>query len=469
MIDKNLMNNLAQNDTFDHIKKMADEILMFNLTKEAYAYIKNMKDVLVGNDEFKDTYPDKYRVYFDYYIKFKFLTLNRIEAEELSDFFMKYWVEQYNIDSFIDQTFFDLFDVCMMRIFVYADRDAYKEKVLEALQENKQELFSYEILDEDQLKENHSSPQHNIMTVGKLLQDFYKENNNKPLDLVNINKYLDKLQNKKKIGLEERRKVLHLLSFYKVLKTSSLDPSGIEEVYLFIDDKTEGVRIFNKGTVESINKPNISEVIDGVFSLFSTTKGVNSITREIPKEIANKQNQLMEKYILSSLNWNSIKSEMTKDKKLYIKPAQFQKYFHQAINSKDKEKIVAGLYTLAYFGHLDEIFERDQKIKEIFVAHLQKKFTAQLAEHFSKGLREPVYLSYFLQHILKDILRLSENESAVLAIKLVNELKRAPLRQGYEGQAGDKQYIAIAYGDLESGEFKWKEIIEKENKLYLEK
>lgn len=131
--------------------------------------------------------------------------------------------------------------------------------------------------------------------------------------------------------------------------------------------------------------------------------------------------------------------------------------FHQAINSKDKNSIYLHLFVFARQGNLDEIFEHDVKIKEIFEKHLTKKFSKKIANHFEKNLREPVYMSYFLQHILKDILKLDENESAVLAIKLVNELKRA----------GDKQYLPIAYGDLKTGVFKWKGIMEKNDKLEL--
>ncbi len=131
--------------------------------------------------------------------------------------------------------------------------------------------------------------------------------------------------------------------------------------------------------------------------------------------------------------------------------------FHQVINSKDKDNIYLYLFVFAKKGKLDEIFEQDLKIKEIFIQHLNKKFSKKIADHFANNLREPVYLSYFLQHILKDILKLNDGESAVLAIKLVNELKRA----------GDKQYLPIAYGDLKIGEFKWKIILEKDDRLEL--
>jgi len=175
------------------------------------------------------------------------------------------------------------------------------------------------------------------------------------------------------------------------------------------------------------------------------------------KEDNDKKEKILQDYIKYQKFINKIilKSEILlkePDKSLHGK-------FHQVINDKDKSGIYLFLFIFAKQGNLDEIFERDDKIKEIFKKHLAKKFTEKIANHFEKNLREPVYLSYFLQHILKDILKLDENESAVLAIKLVNELKRA----------GDKQYLPIAYGDLKEGIFKWKGIVEKDDKLELEK
>ncbi len=168
------------------------------------------------------------------------------------------------------------------------------------------------------------------------------------------------------------------------------------------------------------------------------------------------KNKLLSNYRLDTIRWEEVRGIASKIGKLE-KQKEFLLKFHQFINSRDKEGILASLLVLAKQGKLDEIFEIDKKIRDIFAQHLQKKFSEKLAQHFLQNLREPVYISYFLQHLLKDILKLDENESAVIAIKLANELKRA----------GDKEYLAIAYGDLSDGTFKWKTIIEEDAKLTL--
>lgn len=173
------------------------------------------------------------------------------------------------------------------------------------------------------------------------------------------------------------------------------------------------------------------------------------------KEDIDKKEKILQDYIKYQKFINNI--ILKSEKLLKESEKSLHSKFHQVINDKDKTGIYLFLFIFAKQGKLDEIFERDDKIKEIFKKHLAKKFSEKIADHFAKNLREPVYLSYFLQHILKDILKLDDNESAVLAIKLVNELKRA----------GDKQYLPIAYGDLKAGVFKWKGIIEKDDRLEL--
>jgi len=166
---------------------------------------------------------------------------------------------------------------------------------------------------------------------------------------------------------------------------------------------------------------------------------------------------LLHNYVVRAVNWQEVVVRAQELLQIAGDTTKFQLQFHQAINQRDSKEIAAYLFALAHQGKLDEIFEYDKKVRDIFYKHLVKKFSAELGAHFKSNLRQPVYLSYFLQHVLKDILKFSDNESAVIAVKLTNELKRA----------GDKEYLPIAYGDLETGAFKWKTIIEKDDTLDL--
>ncbi len=167
--------------------------------------------------------------------------------------------------------------------------------------------------------------------------------------------------------------------------------------------------------------------------------------------------KLLANYKVTTFDWNKIKQTAQRFYKITDRSKLLQQ-LHQAINKRDGVKIIAALLILAKRGELDEIFIIDKKIKDIFAKHLRQKFSDKLANHFLNNLKDPVYISYFLQHLFKDILKLSENESAVIAVKLANELKKA----------GDKEYLSIAYGDLADGKFKWKTIARDGDKLILE-
>ncbi len=218
-------------------------------------------------------------------------------------------------------------------------------------------------------------------------------------------------------------------------------PKNITEIY-------EQIR-----EIEELKRAELEFAQDLEF--YNQTK--NILARMSTEQVEDLNDRLLVNYQLKNLSWSDIFLKSNYVSKEYKKINEFFKNFHEQINKKDPIAITAYLLVLAKQGSLDEIFERDDKIKEIFSKHLEKKFSKKIANHFAKNLREPVYLSYFLQHILKDILKLDDNESAVLAIKLVNELKRA----------GDKQYLPIAYGDLQAGSFKWKAIIDKDDRLEL--
>jgi hypothetical protein len=294
--------------------------------------------------------------------------------------------------------------------------------------------------------------------VAELLINFANQLINKELNIITITNYLDVKQ--KEFGLDEtiRNKIGHLLKFYKTLTTSSMDAEGAEEVVIYVDEVDHKFKALKKGVIEEIKMDNLADIEKTIATLY---------------EIRNKNNVaesdykfLIKAYKLTQVDWNKVVSEANKLAGAVNIQSEFQKDFHNAINTKNTLLLISYLFILARQGVLDEIFERDEKIKEIFKAHLAKKFSVKLAEHFEHNLRAPVYLSYFLQHILKDILKFDENESAVLAIKLVNELKRSVSTD--LGQVEGKQYLSIAYGDLPTGTFKWKEIMEKDDSLELQ-
>jgi len=449
IVNEKKLINIADANIYSQLTTYLQQIINEWQFEKAADFKYAFKIYLEQNPNFIKMFPNEYTIYNELYVKCKFLTLSQFVLSELVDFFREHWIEQYDITFYTDRQstiFFDLFDACMMGELIYEDRDEWKNKIIKSLKENNQVLFTVQ---NKEVEKNRASS--NKVTVGELIVTFENNLKNKRIEFITITNYLDRLQKEYTIDEQIKNKIAHLLKFYKVLVTSSMDALGAEEVMTYIDEEDHKFKVLKKGIIEEIKMDNLAELEKTISSLYELRNKNNATELDYKS--------LIQAYRLTQVDWDKIVKESNKILGSVNIESEFQKNFHNAINTKNSLLLITYLFILAQKGHLDEIFERDIKIKEIFKAHLAKKFTAKLASHFEANLREPVYLSYFLQHILKDILKLNENESAVLAIKLVNELKRA----------GDKQYLPIAYGDLKEGIFKWKGIVEKDDKLELEK
>ena len=144
---------------------------------------------------------------------------------------------------------------------------------------------------------------------------------------------------------------------------------------------------------------------------------------------------------------------------LYQDQSEFIKQFYQAINDRNRDKVLGALGVLAQQGKLLDILADDKKIQSLYDKYLTKKYGVEVAQDFAEHPTRPAYLSYFLQHLLIDTLKMSGNDSAALASHLFNEQQKA---------AGQEAEMPT-YGDLETQEFKWRKIISQDNKLIMEK
>ncbi len=141
---------------------------------------------------------------------------------------------------------------------------------------------------------------------------------------------------------------------------------------------------------------------------------------------------------------------------LFSDVTSFTKEFYQVINDRDIDKVIGALWVIAEHGELTTLLVNDKKIQSLYSKHLARKFSESIAEHFDLHPEEPVYLSYFLQYLLQETLKMEETNAAALAIHLLNE-ERKTTRQAVP---------AIAYGDMTSVSFKWNDI--KDQETYLE-
>lgn len=143
--------------------------------------------------------------------------------------------------------------------------------------------------------------------------------------------------------------------------------------------------------------------------------------------------------------------------KLYPKKESFTKAFYQAINDRAQEKVVGALLVLASEGDLLSLFKKDRKIKNLYARHLAKKFGHEVADYFQEHVDDLAYFSYFLQHLLRDTLKIDDATAAIIAIHLLNDFQAAT----------GKQVEMIAFGDIVAQTFKWKKVEAREGRLIL--
>ena len=135
----------------------------------------------------------------------------------------------------------------------------------------------------------------------------------------------------------------------------------------------------------------------------------------------------------------------------------FTKHFYLAINNRNIDGVVAALWALAERGKLLYLLSEDKKISALLAKHLEKKFNLQIADHFGENKDGIGYLAYFLRHLLVDTLKITESDSAALVIHLLNQQSSTT---GIETEM-------IAYGDIKTNKFMWRDIVNVDDKLVL--
>ncbi len=450
--------DLREEDWINALESVFHDIVVFDDIPGAANFYRNLEELIQYHIDNHREIPEKNLRRCQQMIDLsKIIASTTVPDKELVSLIDKYIKTLLGSE---DIDLWDKFREKLRSILILEDRDALKQEMRERLLKNETIITKQKLILGGNLVDG---------SVSNWLRYYNSALGIGIVGNIKLREFIEGDKNIEKLLPEERRRVEKLFYFYEKLKRSSFSFEGIEDQILVDDGKTQGWIQEGEFTIYkpsaqlkkrlSIANDILRRALGGDYYKFF---GGEKIIEEKDKPAddgtsKDKKDQLLSNYRVASIDWGRVQETAKKIQSQFKRFDVFRKNFHGAINRRDKERILASLLVLAKQGKLDEIFEIDEKIRDIFAQHLQKKFSEKLAQHFLQNLRDPVYISYFLQHLLKDILKLDENESAVIAIKLANELKRA----------GDKEYLAIAYGDLSDGTFKWKTIIEEDAKLTL--
>jgi len=108
---------------------------------------------------------------------------------------------------------------------------------------------------------------------------------------------------------------------------------------------------------------------------------------------------------------------------------------------------VAVLRVLAEEGTLDLLLRESKKWSAVFSEYLKGRQESRpgLVEGFRLEPTAPNYISLFLQYLLRERLRQSEEDAGKVGMQLANIFK----------QAGNAKYSKLVYLDLADEKIKW--------------
>ena len=117
--------------------------------------------------------------------------------------------------------------------------------------------------------------------------------------------------------------------------------------------------------------------------------------------------------------------------------------------------VLAGLDVLAEKENLEKFLKSADKLNEGIKEYIDSRFNKQISKNLDFSNPGSPLISLWLQYILLDRLKIAPDRSAVFVMTLANLLP--------EGKKN--KLLSLAYGDVVNRQFRWREIIIKNNQL----
>lgn len=400
------------------IKWHSGQAILFDLPLKAHQIVLSLSRFLVAAPVERAEMESEYQKVLN---QMKFIALPFLKEADILELI------QYNLALIFEMPDYDLLGKMktkLMTIPVFEERDTLKKKIKEVVLLNDQILTDEILLSEGKKIKG---------TVKNWLTDYNRTMGFEKVSALKLSEYLINVPNTKTLSEKSRKKLEYLLKFYERLKYSSLELEGIEELVIF---NVEGeLDVYEDGRIERIGRKE-KDILKQLESL----EAVGEIKTEIEARYKGFEREAKE-------------VEEERVKILKITAGDFRKLANELLKiitvapgkAPNKIKTEAILSVLAEKGRLENLLE-EKKINEMMVAYFREKGRASDLEGFKVNPKAPQYVSAFLQHILKDKVGMSEDESGRLGMQLFNLLKKS---------GKDDKYKGLVYFDLEKKEFSW--------------
>ncbi len=352
----------------------------------------------------------------------------------------------------------------LVRIWI-SDRDAYKLELRQALEACKQFLTEEKITVAGQQQEP---------SVSNWLKDYIRAIGTGPAESLKKAEFFTENPNVKRLNKEEKKVLTDLINIYERLKLSSNEPEGLEEVISF----SEGEKHFvmREGRIEEIKPDPLLVKIQamqteerlslGETESYSSAKAMEdkeegeteeSLGEPEEKTVSPqaKQQALIDKYhqsVTELFENEKVKSHLQNLQN--AKAIDIVKNLESASDKKDKDSALACLASLISKGQFT-FLEQASVYKEWQAGFLKNHPGIEAVNLTNKEQRE-ILSGQFIKALLTDKLGLESQQSSMAGMHLAKQLLK---------EQGQKNYLNMAYADLKSSLFKWREVVVEDGRL----
>ncbi|MCD4704667.1 hypothetical protein K8R66_01170 [bacterium] len=444
--------NLRDREYLEGFKNKLALIMRNHDRFEAYKFAKFLEKIIEIPEIGANLSPEILEPYQELIYQAKFLGLYRLKEGELFEllsehFHQMFELEVYDIldqiDSFIINNFFHSLE----------KRDAFKENFLKFLNDSKILIGDKDI----KIANSEEKP-----TVANWLNDFrgsFMEEGF--LDQIKINNYFLSSKNYSFLLATDKNKLNIIISLYAKMKIPSSEVEGLEESIPVITEDGD-LAVVKRGNLEKISEE-VKELYQKIESIspkpvhqkvfdsekYQSQDKVSQIktSPERKKTIE----KLLESYRsfekkmkdLQKINLDSNLDDLLKKLILAIKDNNQEQYFSILIFFSQEK-----LWELFF----KNITQQDLGLK--FKKYLGLKFSENIVTEIINNFGKAESLSLFLQFLSVEI-KLSPSESGLFGMYLANIFKKTK----------QEKYFPIVYGDLNLGQFVWRDIKEVAGKV----
>lgn len=421
--------DLRDPNVFGAFQNEVEDEITFDRGEDAFWFGQILENLLKENPALT-TDPDLVSKYENLIILTKWEALNFLSEKEIIDLFLENFKESLETPDYDAWT---KLSAKLVSMLVYEERDALKKNIVDALMRNQQQITDKEIM----LEEKGVAP-----TVANWMKEYVRFMGTGPLDKLKQAEYFSDNKNMAALDVPTREKMMKLFNFYERIRLSSLTLGGVEETIPVPEgewEEREGV--IRNGRFEPDDPKFIKDYYENLYSVFPEKKAEELLVKEkavLELTPAEQKTAADEEAALTKKTGGTVEKIRDELYRNLVPP--------QPGVAAEKATVTATLRLLAKTGELASLFEKDKRFSDFLSDYLKTKNRAREQNDFRVYSSAPQYLGIFLQHVLKDILKMNEAASARFGMQLINFLGQA---------AGEAKYSRLVYFDETKESFGW--------------